>query len=152
MQYLKRKHFSYRIQFHIKKYDLFVKNLNKSDFSDFFVKTYSGHLSSFAYFSNLCQNFSKLSLSVLFKGFEIKSQGRRTHYLERPRNGGRIPAPIPDFPCPRPEFWGWGGDGDKAWKIFGDFLGMGISLILGFFEVVSPKFPKKISGVFWGWG
>ena len=64
-----------------KKYDLFENFLKKSNFSDFFVKTDADHLSSFAYFSNLCQKISKLSLSVLWKGFEIKSHQRRTHYL-----------------------------------------------------------------------
>ena len=48
-----------------KKYDLFEKKLKKSNFSDFFVKTDSDHLSSIAFFSNLCQKISKLSLSVL---------------------------------------------------------------------------------------
>ena len=64
-----------------KKYDLFEKKLKKSNFSDFFVKTDSDHLSSIAYFSNLCQKISKLSLSVLWRGFEIKSHQRWTHYL-----------------------------------------------------------------------
>ena len=76
-----------------KKYDLFEKNLKKSNFSDFFVKTDADHLSLFAYFSNLCQNFSKLSLSVLWRGFEFKSQQRRNYYLQRPRNSGRLLAP-----------------------------------------------------------
>ena len=75
-----------------KKYDLFEKIWKKSNFSDFFFKTDADHLSSFANFSNLYQKISKLSLSVLWKGFEIKSHQRRTHYLERPRNGGCIPA------------------------------------------------------------
>ena len=48
-----------------KKYDLFEKKLKKSNFSDFFVKTDSDHLSLIAFFSNLCQKISKLSLSVL---------------------------------------------------------------------------------------
>ena len=38
-----------------------------------------------------------MSLFVFWKGFEIKSHQRRTHYLKRPRNGGCIPA------------WGGGG-------------------------------------------
>ena len=64
-----------------KKYDLFENFLKKSNFSDFFFKTDADHLSSFANFSKLCQKISKLSLSVLWRGFEIKSQQRRTHYL-----------------------------------------------------------------------
>ena len=84
--------FHIEFNFTQKKYDLFEKIWKKSNFSDFFFKTDADHLSSFANFSNLYQKISKLSLSVLWKGFEIKSHQRRTHYLERPRNGGRIPA------------------------------------------------------------
>ena len=89
--------FHIEFNFTQKKYDLFEKIWKKSNFSDFFFKTDADHLSSFANFSNLYQKISKLSLSVLWKGFEIKSHQRRTHYLKRPRNGGRIPA------------WGGGG-------------------------------------------
>ena len=72
---------------------IYLKKFEKNQiFPIFFFKTDADHLSSFANFSNLYQKISKLSLSVLWKGFEIKSHQRRTHYLERPRNGGRIPA------------------------------------------------------------
>ena len=64
-----------------KKYDLFEKFLKKSNFSDFFFKTNADHLSSSAYFSNLCKKNSKLSSSVLWRCFEIKTHQRRTHYL-----------------------------------------------------------------------
>ena len=64
-----------------KKYDLFEKKLKKSNFSDFFVKIDADHLSSLADFSNLCQKNSKLSLPVLWQGFEVKSHQRRTFYL-----------------------------------------------------------------------
>ena len=64
-----------------KKYDLFEKNLKKSNFSNFFFKTDADHFSLSAYFSNLCQEISKLSSSVLWRSFEIKTHQRRTHYL-----------------------------------------------------------------------
>ena len=38
------------------------------------------HLSLPAHFSNLCLKISKLSLSALWKGFEIEINQRRTHY------------------------------------------------------------------------
>ena len=60
MQYLKRKHFSYRIQFHTEKVWFIWKNLKKSNFSDFFFKTDADHLSSFANFSNLYQQISQI--------------------------------------------------------------------------------------------
>ena len=59
----------------------FRKKLKKANFPKFFVKINADHLSSSADFSNLCQKISKLSLPVLWKGFEIKSHQRRTHYL-----------------------------------------------------------------------
>ena len=43
MQYLKRKHFSHRIQCDIKKYDLFQEKLEKSNFPDFFIKIDGDH-------------------------------------------------------------------------------------------------------------
>ena len=64
----------------------------KSNYSDFFIKISANHLSLSAYFSILCQEISKLSSSVLWRGFEIKSQQKRTHYLKCLRNGGQLPA------------------------------------------------------------
>ena len=51
---------------------IYEEKLKKSVFSNFFVKIDADHLSSSADFSNLCQKISKLSLPVLWKGFEIK--------------------------------------------------------------------------------
>ena len=43
--------------------------------------------------SQICaKKFKKLSLPVLWKRFEIKSHQRRAHYLNPPRNGGRLTA------------------------------------------------------------
>ena len=75
--YIKGKHFSCKIQFHTEKVWFYAKN-EKNNFSDFFVKIYTDHLSLSAHFSNLYQKISKLSWSVLWKGFEIKSYQRRT--------------------------------------------------------------------------
>ena len=62
-------------------FDLFEKNWKKkSNFSNFFVKIDADHLSLPAHFSNLCLKISKLSLSALWKGFEIEINQRRTHY------------------------------------------------------------------------
>ena len=55
-----------------KKYDLFEKNLKKSNFSDFFVKTDADHLSLFAYFSNLCQNIQNWVYLCFRKVLKLK--------------------------------------------------------------------------------
>ena len=89
------------------------------------------------------------------------------HYLQYALGWGNG-APIPDFPRPRPrilgtgrgrgqgleKFWGFFGDEGRLnfeffWgfipenpqNIFGEILGMGISLTLGIFEF----FPRKNS-------
>ena len=41
-------------------------------------------------------------------------------------------TPIPGFPQPCPNYWGWGGDGDRFLKIFGIVWGTGMTSILGF--------------------
>ena len=66
--------------------------IEKIIFSNVFVKIDADHLSLFAHFSNLCQKTSKLSLSVLWKGFEIKSHQRRAHFLYPFRNGRQLAA------------------------------------------------------------
>ena len=68
------------------------KNWKKSFFKFFFFKINADHLSSNTCFSNLCQKILKLSSPVLWKRFEIKSHQRRAHYLNLPRNGGRLTA------------------------------------------------------------
>ena len=90
MQYLKRKHFSHRIQFHTGKVWFIWKKLKKSHFYFFFVKIFADLTFSIANFSNLCKKILKLSCSVLWKRFEIKSHQRRTRYLNPCRNGGRL--------------------------------------------------------------
>ena len=55
MQYLKRKHFSHRIQIQTRKHDFFEEKLKKIKFFQFFVKIDADHLSSIAYFSKLYQ-------------------------------------------------------------------------------------------------
>ena len=54
----KERIFHIEFNFIQKKYDLFEKNLKKSNFSDFFFKTDADHLSSSANFSNFCQEIS----------------------------------------------------------------------------------------------
>ena len=84
--------FHIEFNFKQKKYDLFQEKLKKSNFFNFFFKIDADHLSSNVIFSNLCQKILKLSLPVLWKRFEIKSHQRRAHYLNPPRNGGRLTA------------------------------------------------------------
>jgi len=92
MQYFNRKHFSHKIQFHREKVWFIWKKFEKMKFFWFFFQNRCWPLVSFANFSKLCQKISKLSLSVLWRGFEIKSQQRRTHYLKWPKNGGQSPV------------------------------------------------------------
>ena len=78
----KERIFIIEFNFTQKKYDLFEKFLKKIIF---------------------CQKISKLSLSVLGRGFEIKSHQRRPHYLNSLRNGrqlaarGGLPEPPPSL-------------------------------------------------------
>ena len=66
--------------------------MKKIKFFQFFVKIDADHLTSTTSFSNLCPNILKLSWLVLWKGFEIKSNQRRSHYLYPHRNGRRWAA------------------------------------------------------------
>ena len=68
------------------------KNWKKSHFYFFFVKIFADLMSSIANFSNLCKEIKKLSCSVLWKRFEIKSHQRRAHYLKPCRNDRPIPT------------------------------------------------------------
>ena len=81
---------------------IYLKEIEKkSIFSDFFVKIDSDHLFLFAYFSNMCQRISKLSLPVPWKGFEIKSHQVRAHYLKPLRNGRQISPVVASPATPR---------------------------------------------------
>ena len=55
MQYLKKKHFSCRIQIQTKKIDFFEEKIKKIEFFQFFVTIDADYLSSIARFSNLYQ-------------------------------------------------------------------------------------------------
>ena len=61
-------------------------------------------------------------------------------------------GPNPRFPRPRPEIMGQGGDGERPLETFGDNLGTGMTSILEFIGILSPKIPKNNLGKFWGWG
>ena len=76
-----KKHFSHRIQFHTEKVWFFSKKIEKIKFFRFFFQNRCWPLFSSAQFSNLCQKTSKLSSSVLWRVFEIKTHQRRTHYV-----------------------------------------------------------------------
>ena len=84
--------FHIEFNFKQKKYDLFQEKLKKSFFKFFFSKsTLTSCLQT--HVSQICaKKFKKLSLPVLWKRFEIKSHQRRAHYLNPPRNGGRLTA------------------------------------------------------------
>ena len=62
----------------------------------------------------------------------------------------------PIFPVPVPEIRGRGGDGDDPLKKIGDFLGTGMTSILGIFWGFIPENPqKKLGKFFWSekiWG
>ena len=85
---------------------VYLKKIEKLTFIFFFVKIFADLISSITNFSNLCKEIQKLSCSVLWKRFEIKSQQRRAHYLKLNRKGRQIPtggAPCP--PPPRHTHW-----------------------------------------------
>ena len=82
--------FHTRFNFKQKNYGLFEGKLKKTNLSIFSVKIYADLLSSIANFTNLCSEVWKLSWSVLWKGFEIKSHQGRAQYLNPSRDGGWI--------------------------------------------------------------
>ena len=71
---------------------MFEEKVKKSNFFNIFFKIDADHLSSNVIFSNWGQKILKLSLPVLWKRFEIKSQQRKAHYLKSRRNGRQIPT------------------------------------------------------------
>ena len=68
MQYLKRKHFSHRIQFHREKLWFIWKNFEKIKFFQFFFQNQCWPL---VHFSNLCHEISKLFKSTGHLRLEI---------------------------------------------------------------------------------
>ena len=52
----------------------------------------------------------------------------------------------PIFPIAVPKFQGRGVDGDKVWKIFGNFLGTRVGSILS----VLGFYPRNSQKQFWG--
>ena len=61
-------------------------------------------------------------------------------------------GPNPQISPSPPRFLGMGQGRGQANRNFGDNLGMGMTSILAFIGVLSPKIPKKELGKFWGWG
>ena len=71
--YLKRTHFSCRIQIQTKKYGSLLKNLKKFQFFLFWVKNEDDQVSSTADFSKIFITNSKMALPGVVKRFELKS-------------------------------------------------------------------------------
>ena len=102
MLYLKRKHFSHRFQFQTEKVWFVWRKIEKTSLSFFSVKIDADLLSSITNFSNLSPEVWKLSWSMLWKGFEIKSHQGRAQYLKPSKNGRWIypvwlPVPPPSW-------------------------------------------------------
>ena len=72
----KKAFFHIEFNFAQKKYDSFEKKRKNHMSPIFFVKIHTDHLSISFNFSNLCQKISKLSETVLWKGFKVKSHQR----------------------------------------------------------------------------
>ena len=70
--YLKRTHFSCRIQIQTKKYGSLLKNLKEKNFR-FWVKNEDDQVSSTADFSKIFITNSKMALPGVIKRFELKS-------------------------------------------------------------------------------
>ena len=67
-------HFSCRIQFWAKKYDMLQKkNEKKNDFFRFLIKNCADQLASTANFLQLVKKISKMTFSGLVRRFEMKS-------------------------------------------------------------------------------
>ena len=66
-------HFSCRIQFWAKKYDMLQKKMKKNDFFRFLIKNCADQLASAASFLQPVKKISKMTFSGLVRRFEMKS-------------------------------------------------------------------------------
>ena len=87
--YIKRKHFSCRIQILPWKIFFVSKKFKKIGFFRFFIKNYADQLDSTTFFSKLAKKISKMTFSGLIRRLELKSHQIWARYLERAWNGGR---------------------------------------------------------------
>ena len=89
--YLKRTHFSCRIQIHNKKIGFDWRKWEKISFSNFCLKNEGDQVFLRADCAKLYQQISKMTLSGSGRSFNLKSHQRRTHYLHPFQNGSRSP-------------------------------------------------------------
>ena len=100
--YLKRTHFSSRIQIQTKKYGSLLKNLKKNYFQ-FWVKTKVTRCLRWLISWIFWQQNSKMALPGVVKRFELKSHQIWAHYLQPVRNGRRLsPRGGSRSPPPKP--------------------------------------------------
>ena len=104
VMYLKRTHFSWRIQIDKEKIGFGWRNWEKIHFSNFCLKNEGDQVSSRVHFAKLYHQISKITLSGSGRSFNLKSLQRRALYLCSLGIGRRSPERWA-IVAPRPGYW-----------------------------------------------